>query len=396
MPNRDVLELFAPFFENITDFRMDRTKQHSLLNIITIAVCATLGNANGWADIERFGLGKLDFFRTFLDLPNGIPSHDTFGRVFARLDPAPLMASIQQWLDALAAAVDQERGVEAQLKGAEKADREVVAIDGKTMRGSFDKAAGKNALHLVSAWACEQRLTLGQVVVDTKSNEITAIPLLLELLDLKGCIVTIDAMGCQREIAAAVRKREADYVFTVKENQPGLEQTIHEAFKAYAEEDYTDPSLKRIKTVERSHGRDETREYFIAPAPPALLEGGLWKDVQSIGMVYRTRVVNGVASNELVYYLSSLPTKVKQFAKAVRGHWGIENRLHWVLDVVFAEDKSRVRKNHGPLNLSMLRRLVLAILQKDTTVKDNYRGKRLRAGWDDEVLLQIITGFSRD
>jgi DDE_Tnp_1-associated len=194
MLTRDALELFAPFFENLTDPRMDRSKRHSLLDIIILAVCATLGNAAGWADIERFGNATIDFFRTFLELPNGIPSPDTFGRVVARLDPAALMACIQQWRGALGTAVAGE----------------VVAIDGKTLRGSFDTAAGKNPLHLVSAWACEARLTLGQVAVDAKSNEITALPLLLELLDLQGCIVTIDARGCQKEIAAAIRAGEAD------------------------------------------------------------------------------------------------------------------------------------------------------------------------------------------
>jgi predicted transposase YbfD/YdcC len=380
MPTRDPVELFAPFFENLTDPRLERTKRHSLLDIVILAVCATLGNADGWADIERFANAKIDFFRSFLELPNGIPSHDTFGRVFALLDPATLMACIQEWLNALGAAVAGE----------------VVAIDGKTLRGSFDRAAGKNPLHLVSAWACTARLTLGQVAVDAKSNEITAIPLLLELLDLTDCIVTIDAMGCQKDIAAAIRTGAADYVLAVKDNQPDLHQTVHEAFMAHAEGDFADPSLKRIKTVERSHGRDETREYFIAEAPAALVRGGQWKDVRSIGMVTRTRVVNVEEADEIVYYVSSLPPKVKQFAKAVRGHWGIENRLHWSLDVTFAEDQSRVRKDHSPLNLGMLRRLALSILRKDTSIKDSLRGKRLRAGWDEEVLLRILTGFSRD
>jgi predicted transposase YbfD/YdcC len=379
MPTHDALELFAPFFEDLTDPRMERTKRHSLLDIIILAVCATLGNANGWADIARFGQDKIDFFRTFLELPNGIPSHDTFGRVFALLDPAELMDCIQRWLDALGTAVAGE----------------VVAIDGKTLRGSFDTAAGKNPLHLVSAWACEARLTLGQVAVDAKSNEITAIPLLLKLLDIKGCIVTIDAMGCQTEIAAAIRAGEADYVLAVKDNQPTLHEEIHQAFMVHAEDDFSDPSLKRIKTVERSHGRDETREYFIADAPATMTRGGQWPGIRSIGMVSRTRVVNGVAADEIVYYVSSLTPKVKRFATAVRGHWGIENQLHWCLDVIFAEDKSRARKGHSPLNLGMLRRLALTILRKDTSVKDNLRGKRLRAGWNDEVLLKIITSFSR-
>jgi predicted transposase YbfD/YdcC len=380
MPTRDTLELFAPFFVKLTDPRRERSKRHALLDMIILAVCATLGNANGWADIERFAKAKLDFFRTFLELPNGIPSHDTFGRVFARLDPAVLLACIQEWLDALGQVVVGE----------------VVAIDGKTLRGSFDTAAGKNPLHLVSAWACEARLTLGQVAVDSKSNEMTAIPLLLELLDLKGCIVTLDAMGCQKEIAAAIREREADYVLAVKDNQPKLHQLVHEAFLAHAADDFLDPLLRHIKTVDRNHGREEIREYYLAAAPAELVKAGEWSDVRSIGMVTRRRLVEGQETEEIVYYLSSLPPKVKQFARAVRGHWGIENRLHWSLDVIFAEDQSRVRKDHSPLNLGLIRRLVLSILQRDTSVKDSLRGKRLRAGWDEEVLLQILIGFSRD
>src|SRR5262245_38268169 len=206
MPASKLRELFIPFFANLTDPPVNRTKRHALLDIFILALCATIGGANGWADIERFGKAQLDFFRRFLELPNGIPSHDPFGRLFARLDPAALLACIQNWLAAFRAAVD----------------RELVAIDGKTMRGSFDTATAQNPLHVVSAWASQARVVLGQVSVDSKSNEITAIPLLLELLDLKGCIVTIDAMGCQKDIATAVRQREADYVLTVKDNQPTL------------------------------------------------------------------------------------------------------------------------------------------------------------------------------
>ena len=378
MPTRKTLELFTPFFVTLTDPRLHRRRRHELLDILILAVCATLGGADGWADIERFAKAKLAFFRGFLALPNGIPSHDTFGRVFARLDPAALLACIQQWLAALGRVVAGE----------------VVAIDGKTLRGSFDTAAEQNALHLVSAWATQARLVLGQVAVDQKSNEITAIPLLLELLDVRGCIVTIDAMGCQKEIAAALRAQEADYVLTLKDNQPTLHQAVHEAFIAHADADFTDPTLRRHKTVERSHGRKETREYFIAAAPAELTQSGEWKDLRSIGLVMRTRIVGDEISEEVVYYLSSLPPKVKTFAKAVRGHWGIENRLHWSLDVTFAEDHSRVRKDHGPANLGLLRRLALSILQRDTSCKDSLRGKRLSAGWNEDRLLRILTAFS--
>jgi predicted transposase YbfD/YdcC len=381
MPTRDPMELFAPFFENLTDPRMERARRHSLLDVVVLAICATLGNANGWADIERFGNAKIDFFRTFLDLPNGVPSHDTFGRVFARLDPAALMACIQQWLDALGAAVAGE----------------VVAIDGKTLRGSFDAAAGKSPLHLVSAWACAARLTLGQVAVDAKSNEITAIPLLLELLDLKGCIVTLDAMGCQREIVNAVREQEADYVITLKANQGTLYDDVSAFFIGCLDDDFAGVEHRYLRTVDEGHGRHDVRHYYTLEVPEAIRRRHGWRDLRSLGMVFAQRQVGeGDPAGETRFFISSLAPKVRTFARAVRGHWGIENRLHWSLDVTFAEDQSRVRKDHSPLNLGMLRRLALALLRKDTSVNDNLRGKRLRAGWDDEVLLKILTGFSRD
>lgn len=381
MPSRDTLELFAPFFESLTDPRMERTRRHSLLNVLILAVCATLGNADGWADIERFSKAKLDFFRTFLDLPNGVPSHDTFGRVFARLEPAALMACIQRWLDALGTAVAGE----------------IVAIDGKTLRGSFDTAAEKNPLHLVSAWACEARLTLGQVAVDAKSNEITAIPVLLELLDLKGCIVTLDAMGCQKEIVDAIREQKADYVITLKANQGTLYDDVSSFFINCMDNDFAGIDYRYLRTVDDNHGRHEVRHYYILEVPKEIRRHHAWRDLRSLGMVYAERQVgDGRPAGESRFFISSLEPKVRTFARAVRGHWGIENQLHWSLDVVFAEDRSRVRKDHSPLNLGMLRRLVLSLLRKDTSVKDNLRGKRLRAGWDDEVLLQILTGFSRN
>jgi predicted transposase YbfD/YdcC len=375
MPRDTTLELFAPFFVNLTDPRLDRTRRHPLLNIIVLAVCGTLAGADGWAEIERYGRAKLDFFRQFLDLPHGIPSHDTFGRVFARLKPDALLPCIHQWLAALGRAVAGE----------------VVAIDGKTLRGSFDTAAEQSPLHLVSAWATEARLVLGQVACAAKSNEITAIPLLLELLDLRGAIVTIDAMGCQTKIAAAIRGRGADYVLAVKDNQPTLHEAISDAFLAHAEADDRDPSVRRWATVERGHGRQERREYCCAAVPAAIRASGQWADAASIGMVLRTRTVDGRTSDEIAYFLSSLPPKVKAFAKAVRGHWGIENRVNWVLDVTFAEDASRVRRDHGPENLALLRRLALSILQQDSSVKDSIKGKRQRAGWDDDFLLTVLT-----
>jgi predicted transposase YbfD/YdcC len=375
MPSLQFKELFTSHFGKLTDPRINRSKRHGLLDMLIVAVCATIGGANGWSDIARFAKAKLAFFREFLDLPNGIPSHDTFGRVFARLDPAALLACIQKWLADFRAAVDQE----------------IVAIDGKTLRGSFDTAAGQQPLHLVSAWASEARLVLGQVAVDKKSNEITAIPALLELLDLKGSIVTIDAMGCQTEIAKAIRAQDADYVLAVKDNQPTVHQMIVDALDADLKR--RQPQARRWRKVERNHGRTETREYVVLPAPDDLLRLGEWQDVRSVGIVLREREINGAVSEEACCYLSSLEPKVKTFARAVRRHWSIENCLHWSLDVTFAEDQSRMRKDHSPANAGMLRRLVLSILQQDTSVNDTLRGKRLSAGWDDRVLLKILAGF---
>jgi predicted transposase YbfD/YdcC len=374
MPSDATVELFTPFFADLTDPRVARGRHHQLLDIVILALCATLAGANTFVDVERYAVSKLDFFRTFLDLPHGAPSHDTFSRVFARLDPIALLECVRRWLDAL----------RNSLAG------EVVAIDGKTLKGSFDTAAGRSALHLVSAWACDARLSLGQVAVDQKSNEITAIPVLLKLLDLKGAIVTIDAMGCQTEIAAAIREREADYVLAVKGNQPGLQEIICDRFVAHAEAGFTDPGVKTLTTVDRGHGREERREYVVAPAPAALK--ARWQDARSIGMVTRTRVVGGVESCELTYYLNSLRPRVRLFAKATRGHWGIENVAHWTLDVTFAEDASRVRRDNGPQNLATLRRFALTLLQQDELLPDSIRGKRLKAGWNDDTLLTIPTG----
>lgn len=378
MPAPQILELFTPHFETLTDPRIERTKRHSLLNIFIIALCATLGGADGWADVERFGKAKLKFFRQFLELPNGIPSHDTFTRVFRALDSAALLNCVQSWLSAFR----------------QTFDREFVAIDGKTLRRSFDSAAERQPLHLVSAWAGEARLMLGQIAVADKSNEITAIPLLLELLDLEGSIVTIDAMGCQKEITAAIRKQKADYVLALKDNHPTLHQAVRDIFMGHADETRMDPTMRRWKTVDRNHGRTEIREYVIAAAPPELDPHGEWTDLHSIGMVYRMRDDGSTVSEEVTCHLSSLPPQVKRFARAVRSHWGIENQLHWSLDVTFAEDQSRLRKDHGPENAALLRRVALSVIKSDTTSKDALRGKRLSAGWSEDFMIRLLAGFS--
>jgi predicted transposase YbfD/YdcC len=378
MPNTNPLEHFAKHFENLTDPRVPRTRRHVLQDILVMALCGMIANANTWVDIERFCKAKLPFLRRFLELPNGIPSHDTFGRVFAMLDPGALLVCLQSWLADFRAALGGEH----------------VILDGKTLRGSHDGDTRPNALHLVSAWASEARLFLGQVAVAEKSNEITAIPLLLELLDLEGDIVTIDAMGCQKEIAQAIVDQGADYVLAVKDNQPTLFEALQETFIQFADQDYAEPSLRRFKTVDHDHGRTETREYYIADVPENLPGADLWAGLQSIGMVMRTRVEGENISEEFAFYIGSIEPKVKQFARVVRGHWGIETRLHWSLDVTFAEDQSRVRKDRGPENLAMLRRLVVSILQQDTSCKASLRGKRLIAGWNEEALFKILAAFS--
>ena len=364
-------------FENLTDPRVERTRHHRLFDIVVVALCGTISGGNSWTDIERFGNERLDWLQTFLRLENGIPSHDTFGRVFSQLDPAKLAACIAQWLDDIGRDLGKH-----------------IAIDGKTLRGSFDTAAGKNPLHLVSAWACDARLTLGQVATDAKSNEITAIPLLLELLNLKGATVTIDAMGCQKEIATKIVGREGDYLLALKDNHPKLGQAVEAEFSAALGAETPPPGLRRHTTVETNRGRDERRQYFAMPAPRTLPGFTDWANLATIVMVVRVTIINGKETGEVCYFLSSLPPKVKNLAKLIRQHWSIENQLHWVLDVTFTEDASRIRKHQAPQTSAMLRRLVVSILSLDTSIKDNVRGKRYRACLSTDVLEQLIAGFA--
>lgn len=369
-------EVFTTF-ENLTEPRLERTRRHELFDLVVVALCGTIAGADSWADIERFGLERLAWLRTFLPLVNGIPSHDTFGRVFSLLDPAKLVACIQQWLEDVGREIGKH-----------------IAIDGKTLRGSCDQAAGKNPLHLVSAWACEARLTLGQVATEAKSNEITAIPLLLELLDLKGATVTIDAMGCQKEIAQEIVNRKGDYLLALKDNHPKLCEAVSAKFNAALEADVPPRDMRRHVTVETSRGRQERREYFALPAPRSLPGFADWAKLATIVMVIRITLVNGRETGEISYFLSSLPPKVKILAQRIRQHWSIESQLHWVLDVTFTEDASRIRKRHAPQTSAMLRRLAVSILSSDTSLKDSVRGKRYRACLSTNVLERILLGFA--
>lgn len=333
-----LVAVFTPF-EKLTDPRVKRTRRHELFDVVVVALCGTLAGADNWADVERFGNERIDWLRTFLRLENGMASHDTFGRVFSRLDPAQLVVCIQQWLDDMGREIGKH-----------------IAIDGKTLRGSFDKAAGKNPLHLVSAWACETRLTLGQVATDAKSNEITAIPLLLELLKLKGATVTIDAMGCQKEIAQKILDREGDYLLALKDNHPKLCEAVAAEFTAALESNVPPAGLRRHVTVETSRGRQERREYFAMPAPDTLPGFADWPKLATIVMVIRTTLICGRQTGEVAYFLSNLPAKVKTLAKRIRQHWSIENQLHWVLDVTFTEDAS--------LSTDALERILLSFVEK--------------------------------
>jgi predicted transposase YbfD/YdcC len=371
-----LVAVFTPF-ENLTDPRVERTRRHELFDLVVVALCGTIAGGDTWVDIERFGKERLAWLRTFLTLAEGIPSHDTFGRVFARLDPAELTNCVQQWLDEIGRQIGDH-----------------IAIDGKTLRGSFDTAAGKNPLHLVSAWASAARLTLGQIAVDSKSNEITAIPLLLELLNLKGATVTIDAMGCQKEIAAKIVDGGGDYLLALKENHPTLHAAVCQEFTAAVEADAPPKNMRQHTTVEVSRGRKERRIYVALPAPQSLPGFAEWVGLATLVMVVRVTEINGEEKVEASYYLSSLPAKVKKLAKLIRQHWSIESQLHWVLDVTFTEDASRIRKQHAPQTSAMLRRLAVSILSSDTSLKDNIRGKRYRACLSTEVLERLILNFA--
>jgi len=363
-------------FADLHDPRREHGRYHDLWDILGLTICAVVAGADSWVEVEEYGHCKLAWLKTFLALPNGIPAHDTLGRVFRLLNPAAFQQSFQQWVNAL---VEATAG-------------RVIAIDGKTARRSCDRANGQGPLHLISAWATENHLTLGQLAVDGKSNEITAIPELLKLIDVTGAIVTIDAMGCQKNIAAPIRAGGGDYVLALKENQPTLFADVRQLFLDGLENDFADLKHHSCHTQDEGHGRVEHRYYHIVAVPAELTaKHPEWPDWRSVGMVYSERTVGDQEpSSEVRYFINSLPPKVKTFARAVRGHWGIENSLHWVLDVSFREDESRVRKDHAPENLALVRRLAAALLKQDQTTKGGIACKRKQAGWDNDYLEQVL------
>jgi len=338
-----------------------------LIDIIVIAVCATICGADDWEAIEEFGRTRRGWFEQFLELPHGIPSHDTFRRVFGALNAEQFQGCFIEWIQAVQKITKSQ----------------IVAVDGKMLRRSHDKTLGKKAIHMVSAWAAENQLVLGQVKVDDKSNEITAIPQLLDLLEIAGCIVTIDAMGCQKEITKKIIGQDADYVLALKENQGGLYDDVQELF-SYAEETaFADCDYH--KTVEKGHGRIEIRECWTISSSEYLIylrNLSDWANLRTIVMVKRERRLGGKVETEVKYYISSLVSSAQHTLDAVRGHWGIENRLHWVLDIAFREDECRLRKGHGAQNVAVLRHIALNLLKQENTCKRGIKTKRLKAGWD--------------
>jgi predicted transposase YbfD/YdcC len=363
-------------FADLIDPRVERSRRHELLDIIGIAICAVISGAESWTAVEAYGHAKHDWLAEFLRLPNGIPSHDTFRRVFCLLDPEAFQRSFADWIVALA-----ECGVES---------RRPIPIDGKTVRRSGRRGRGLAPLHLVSAWAGANHVSLGQVAVDDKSNEITAIPRLLELLDLSGALVTIDAMGCQKKIAAKIVTGGGDYILAVKDNQPNLHQDIQDSFDSALETDFAGLDWSVARTEETNRGRQEVRECHVIVRPTGLRDAALWKGLTAICLVLCRRVVEGVESIEFRYYIGSFAGTAEEYLNAIRGHWGIENSLHWVLDVVFREDDSRHHAGNSCENLALLRKLAISLLKQEQTSDASLKTRRLRCGWDNDYLAKVL------
>jgi predicted transposase YbfD/YdcC len=362
-------------FSIMEDPRVERTRRHSLNDIFAIAICGFICGVDNWVEMEMFGKEKEKWFKEFLELPNGIPSHDTFGRVFAALDPEGFSRCFMSWMKAVS----------------ERTDGDIVAIDGKTLRRSFDRGAKKAAIHMVSAWSTRNGVVLGQVKTDDKSNEITAIPKLLELLRIEGCIVTLDAMGCQRELAQQIVDKGGHYVISLKGNQGTLLGEVERLFNEAREESFETVPHSYEETLEKDHGRLERRRYWITGKVDAVRRAEKWACLCSVGMVESERTLAGETSREIRYFISSLPgDDAKLFGAAVRRHWEVENNLHWVLDVAFREDDSRIRKDNAPANVAMLRHVALNLLKADKTTKAGILARRKKAGWSEKYLVHLL------
>lgn len=370
--------LIETHFGTLRDPRALHSIDHSLLDILIITICGTICGADDWEAIAEYGKSKQEWLKTFLELPNGTPSADTFSRVFARLKPSALQKCFISWMEEVH----------------EKTEGELINIDGKTLRGAKEAGNSRSLIHMVSVWSASQHLVLGQKKVGEKSNEITAIPALLELLSLRGCLVSIDAMGCQTEIAKAIVDQGADYVLALKGNQGNLHQDVEELFTSAREQDFKDIEYQFHSTIEKGHGRIETRSYWTMGNTEYLVGAEKWANLRSIGMVESQRKINGSISIEQRYYILSLESDVHRFAEAVRSHWSIENQLHWVLDVGFAEDTSQACQGYCAENLAVVRHVGVNLLSRDKKTKVGVKNKRLKAGWDDKYLKSVLTALN--
>jgi predicted transposase YbfD/YdcC len=374
MPQTD--PSIARHFADLPDPRVDRTRKHALGDILVIALCATIAGADSWEEVERFGRAKHDWLRTFLALPNGIPSHDTFYRVFARLDPRRFGECIAAWM----AAVCEAAGLRH------------IAIDGKAVR-SAPRATFSGCLHLVSAWAAENRLILGQEAVADGSHEIAALPELLKVLQLKGALVTLDAAGCQKEIARSVRGEGGDYLLAVKGNQPGLHEAVQAVFDRAIEADFAGVAHDGHEQVEDGHGRHEERYVTVVYDPDGLPPE--WPDVAAVVLVGRERTVKGKNASTAHDDITSLRGTAQELGRLIRRHWSVENELHWVLDVAFGEDANRTAAGHAGTNLGLIRRVALSLLKQDPG-RGSLKARRLNAAWDDDYMARVLRGFTGD
>jgi len=365
---------FATCFDDIDDPRLERTKFHLLQDILVIAICAIICGAEGPTAIAEYARDKQEWLKTFLSLPNDIPSHDTIGRVIALIDPHQFQSCFLRWV----------QGICDLLPG------EVVAIDGKTLRHSFDTELEQSPIHIVSAWAASNRVVLGQLKVNDKSNEITAIPELIDALDITDCIISIDAMGCQKQIASGIRAKNADYALALKRNQGRLFTEVQDLFEHARSATSAQSCLDYYETSERSHGRREVRCYWTTDAIEGLSTKDDWPGLRSVGMVETERTLAGETTREQRFYILSIPSNAQVFGQAVRSHWGIENRVHWILDVTFREDDSRIRMGHGPENFAVLRHIALNLLHHERSFQGSVKTKRLKCGWNDEYLAKVL------
>ncbi len=376
--NSSPLASIETHFRSLTDPRAEHSIKHCLIDIVMITICAVICGADNWVDIENYGHAKIEWLKQFLELPHGIPSHDTLMRVFARLKPEQLQQCFLNWIQA----------VNQITKG------QVIAIDGKSLRRALERGQNRGAIHMVSAWSTENRLVLGQQKVNAKSNEITAIPELLKLLAIEDCNLSIDAMGCQTEIARTITEQGGDYVLALKANQKNLYEDVAQLFQSARQQDWKDIEHQSYQTINKGHGRIEIRRYWTMELTEYLWGAEQWSGLKSIGLVESERRINNHTTLEHRYYLLSIQSDAQLFAQAVRSHWGIENQLHWILDVSFQEDLVKGCDGYSAENLAVVRHLAVNLLTHENTAKGGIHAKRKKAGWDNKYLTLVLNALS--